>query len=196
MLHLPYRELPVDDPGTPDTGSPLRYLVWLARHQRWLLTLNAFFGIGWMVAQALVWAAVGAAIDHGVERHDTGELLQVGRRSSSCSASSRPCCGSLRHQLAVTNWMNATYRTIQVIGRHISREPAPPSPTRSPRATSSTPSPADAMRIGGTYDGFARFSGAIVAWIVVSFILLSTSVELGLIVLLGVPDPRVTHRRP
>ena len=45
----------------------------------------------------------------------------------------------------------------------------------------------DAMRIGSTYDSFARFSGAIVAWIVVSFILLSTSVQLGLIVLLGVP---------
>ena len=43
------------------------------------------------------------------------------------------------------------------------------------------------MRIGSSYDSFARFSGAIVAWIVVSFILLSTSVELGLVVLLGVP---------
>jgi len=46
---------------------------------------------------------------------------------------------------------------------------------------------ADAMRIGGAFDVLARFSGAIVSWIVVSFILLSTSVELGLIVLLGVP---------
>ena len=92
MLHLPYRELPVDDPGTPDTGSPLRYLGWLARHQKWLLSLNALFGIGWMVAQALVWAAVGAAIDHGVEHHDTPELLQVGRRRRS----PRPDPGGLR----------------------------------------------------------------------------------------------------
>jgi len=65
VLHLPYRELPIGDPGTPDTGSPLRYLGWLAHHQRWLLTLNALFGIGWMVSQALVWFAVGAAIDQG-----------------------------------------------------------------------------------------------------------------------------------
>jgi len=34
---------------------------------------------------------------------------------------------------------------------------------------------ADAMRIGGAYDVMARFVGSIVAWIVVSFILLSTS---------------------
>jgi len=76
VLHLPYRELPVDDPGAPDTGSPFRYLGWLARHQRWSLSLNAIFGIIWMVAQALVWAGVGAAIDHGVEHHNTAELFK------------------------------------------------------------------------------------------------------------------------
>ena len=89
MLHLPYRELPVDDPGTPDTRSPLRYLAWLARHQRWLLTLNAVFGIGWMVAQALVWAAVGRG--HRPRRrapHDTRDLFS-GWRSWSPSDSSR-----------------------------------------------------------------------------------------------------------
>jgi len=41
----------------------------------------------------------------------------------------------------------------------------------------------------------ARFVGSIFAWIVVSFILLSTSVELGLIVLFGVPIwPRSPYR--
>jgi len=25
VLHLPYRELPVDEPGAPDTRSPLRF---------------------------------------------------------------------------------------------------------------------------------------------------------------------------
>jgi ABC-type multidrug transport system fused ATPase/permease subunit len=185
VLHLPYRELPIDNPGTPDTGSPLRYLGWLAHHQRWLLTLNALFGIGWMVAQALVWFAVGAAIDQGVERHNVGQLWKwvavvvvLGLIQA--------VCGSLRHQLAVTNWMNATYRTIQVVGKHIT--------TTGTALTDEIPSgdvvntvAADAVRIGSAYDSFARFSGAIVAWIVVSFILLSTSVELGLVVLLGVP---------
>ena len=185
MLHLPYRELPVGDPGAPDTGSPFRYLGWLARHQRWSLSLNAIFGIIWMVAQALVWAGVGAAIDHGVEHHDTAELFRwvaVVIVLGLIQAVS----GSLRHQLAVTNWMNASYRTIQVIGRHIS--------TTGPALTDEIPAgdvvntvTADAMRIGNAYDSFARFAGAIVAWIVVSLILLSTSVELGLVVLLGVP---------
>jgi ABC-type multidrug transport system fused ATPase/permease subunit len=185
VLHLPYRELPVADPGTPNTGSPLRYLGWLAHHQRWLLTLNALFGIGWMVSQALVWFAVGAAIDHGVERHNDGQLWKW-VAVVVILGTIQAVCGSLRHQLAVTNWMNATYRTVQAVGRHIT--------TTGPALTDEIPSgdvvntvAADAMRIGSAYDSFARFSGAIVAWIVVSFILLSTSVELGLVVLLGVP---------
>ncbi|HEV3267922.1 MAG TPA: ABC transporter ATP-binding protein [Acidimicrobiales bacterium] len=185
MLHLPYRELPVGDPGTPDTGSPLRYLAWLARHQKWLLSLNALFGIGWMVSQALVWAAVGAAIDHGIQRHSDAELFKWVAVVVALGLF-QAGCGALRHQLAVTNWMSASYRTIQLIGRHIA--------TTGPALTDEIPAgdvvntvAADAMRVGGAYDSFARFSGAIVAWIVVSFILLSTSVQLGLIVLLGVP---------
>jgi ABC-type multidrug transport system fused ATPase/permease subunit len=185
VLHLPYRELPVADPGTPNTSSPIRYLGWLAHHQRWLLTLNALFGIGWMVSQALVWFAVGAAIDSGVERHNDGQLLKW-VAVVVVLGTIQAVCGSLRHQLAVTNWMNATYRTVQAVGRHIT--------TTGPALTDEIPSgdvvntvAADAMRIGSAYDSFARFSGAIVAWIVVSFILLSTSVELGLVVLLGVP---------
>jgi ABC-type multidrug transport system fused ATPase/permease subunit len=185
MPSLPFRELPVADPGNADTGSPVRYLVWLARHQRWLLTLNAMFGIGWMVSQALVWAAVGAAIDHGVEPHNDGELFKWVSVVLALGLF-QAVCGALRHQLAVTNWMNATFRSIQVVGRHMS--------TSGTALTDEIPAgdivntvAADAPRIGAVYDSFARFAGAIVAWIVVSFILLSTSVELGLIVLLGVP---------
>ncbi len=185
MPHLPYRELPTSDPGTPDTRSPLRYLMWLAGHQKGLLFFNALFGIGWMVSQALLWAAVGAAIDHGIARHDPRALWQWVALVMALGLF-QACCGALRHQLAVTNWMNAAYRTVQVIGHHIA--------LAGTAMTDEIPSgdivntvASDAMRIGGAYDVFARFMGAIVAWIVVSIILLSSSVELGLIVLIGVP---------
>ncbi len=185
MLHLPYRELPVAHPGEPDTRSPLRYLIWIARHQKGLLALNAVFGIGWMVSQALLWAAVGAAIDHGIAKHSeatlfvwVGVVIGLGLFQA--------FCGAMRHQLAVTNWMNAAYRTVQVIGHHVSRTGTALT-DEIPAGDIVNTVAADAMRIGGAYDVFARFMGAIVAWVVVSFILLSTSVELGLIVLIGVP---------
>jgi ABC-type multidrug transport system fused ATPase/permease subunit len=185
VLHLPYRELPTAEPGTPDTRSPLRYLIWIAAQQKILLTFNAIFGIGWMVSQALIWAAVGAAIDHGVIDKNEGELfLWVGVVMA--LGLFQAICGALRHQLAVTNWMNASYKTVQVIGHHVSKSGT--------AVTDEIPSgdvvntvASDAMRIGGAYDVFARFMGAIAAWVVVSIILISSSVELGLIVLIGVP---------
>ena len=45
----------------------------------------------------------------------------------------------------------------------------------------------DAMRAGGAFDITARLAGALVSYVVVAVILLSSSVVLGLLVLLGVP---------
>ncbi len=185
MPHLPYRELPVAEPGVPDRRSALRYLLWLARHQRVLLTANALFGVGWMLAQALLWAAVGAAIDRGVARHDGRALLAwVGVVMGLGLV--QAVCGALRHQLAVTNWMNASYRTIQVVGRHLSQAGTAVA-EEIPSGDVVNTVASDAMRIGGAFDVTARFIGAIVAWAVVAVILLRASTELGLVVLLGVP---------
>ncbi len=185
VFHLPYRELPVADVGTPDTRSPLRYLIWIARQQKLLLVLNALFGIGWMVSQALIWACVGAAIDHGVIGKSEHELfLWVGVVMA--LGLFQALCGALRHQLAVTNWMNAAYKTVQVIGHHVASTGTAVTDVIPAGDVVNTVA-SDAMRIGGAYDVFARFTGAIAAWIVVSFILISSSVELGLIVLIGVP---------
>jgi ABC-type multidrug transport system fused ATPase/permease subunit len=138
-----------------------------------------------MVSPALVWAAVGAAIDHGVERRNDTELFKWVAVVIALGLI-QAFCGAFRHQLAVTNWMNATYRTVQLIGRHVAKSGTALT-DEIPAGDIVNTVAADAMRIGGSYDSFARFAGAIVAWIVVSFILLSTSVQLGLIVLLGVP---------
>ena len=45
----------------------------------------------------------------------------------------------------------------------------------------------DALRAGGAFDILARLCGAVVSYVVVAAILLTTSPTLGLIVLLGVP---------
>jgi len=185
VLHLPYRELPVADIGTPDTRSPFRYLVWIARQQKLTLVLNALFAIGWMVSQALIWACVGAAIDKGVIDKNEGELfLWVGVVMA--LGLFQAVCGALRHQMAVTNWMNAAYKTVQVIGHHVAKTGTAVTDVIPAGDVVNTVA-SDAMRIGGAYDVVARFAGAIAAWIFVSVILISTSAELGLIVLIGVP---------
>lgn len=173
------------DPGTPDFRSPRHYLFWLAKQQRGTITGATFAATAWMLSQALLWAAVGGAVDHGIAR---GHASQLWRWAALILLLGivQAVSGALRHQLAVTNWMRACYRTVQVVGRHIT--------TSGTALTDVIPSGdivnsvgADAPRIGMAFDSLARFIGAIVSWLIVSVILLSSSHLLGLIVLIGVP---------
>ena len=66
--------LPVAEPGQPDTRSPARLLVWVARQQLGTLSLGVAFGILWMVAQALMPFALGRAVQEGIVDDDTSAL--------------------------------------------------------------------------------------------------------------------------
>ena len=85
------KQLPFADPGTPDTRSPTRFLLWVGRQQLGTLLLGMTFGIVWMLAQALLPWVLGRAIDDGRRHRATPQaLLALGRRACSDSASSRP----------------------------------------------------------------------------------------------------------
>lgn len=185
MPLLPYTELPLVDPGTPNTATPFRYLIWLGRQQKWLIFAGVFFGITWMLSQALLWSAVGSAIDHGMKHRDSASLLHSAAIVLGLGVI-QALSGAIRHQLAVTNWLRATYRSIQLVGRHLSTAGTAVTNEIQPGDIVGTVS-MDAMRIGGAFDVIPRFIGALASWLVVSIILLSTSVKLGLIVLIGVP---------
>jgi ABC-type multidrug transport system fused ATPase/permease subunit len=177
--------LPVADPGIPDTRSPFRLLVWVGRFQLRTLGLGVLFGVGWMTAQALMPFAIGRAIQHGIADRDnrslaiwTAALLVLGIVQA--------VCGVMRHRLAVFNWIQASYRLAQVTAHHAARVGPPVRAHVTTGEVVATVSN-DAMRAGGAFDITARLSGAIVAYVVVAFILLTSSVTLGLVVLLGVP---------
>jgi ABC-type multidrug transport system fused ATPase/permease subunit len=177
--------LPVAHPGTPDTRSPVRLLLWVGRHQVRTLGGGVLCGILWMVAQALMPFTIGRGIEDGIVDHDnqalalwTLVLLGLGVVQA--------VGGVMRHRFAVSNWLQASFRMAQVVGHHA----AVSGPAVRGRLTTgevvATVSN-DAMRAGGAFDITARLAGAIVSYIVVAFVLLSASVVLGLVVLLGVP---------
>jgi ABC-type multidrug transport system fused ATPase/permease subunit len=179
------RALPVPDPGTPDHRSPTRYLWWLARLQKRTVLLGMSMGIVWMVAQALMPAVIGSAIDSGVTRRDpaallawTGLLLGLGVVQA--------VAGIMRHRCAVFNWLSAAYRTIQVVVRR-SGQVGAALPRRIATGEVVSVGTNDVDQIGGTLDTSARAMGAFVAIITVTVILLTSSVPLGLVVVLGVP---------
>jgi ABC-type multidrug transport system fused ATPase/permease subunit len=179
------KQLPLADPGTPDMRSPTRYLLWITGVQPLTVTLAIAAGIVWMVAQALMPAVVGRAIDEGVAARDMEQLrfwafalLGVGLTQA--------LAGIVRHRFSVTLWLDASYRSVQLIGRASARIGAA-LPKRVATGEVVSVGANDMAQIGNSVDALGRAVGSLVAFFVVSVILLTTSVTLGLTVLIGLP---------
>jgi ABC-type multidrug transport system fused ATPase/permease subunit len=179
------RSLPLADPGQPDLRTPGRYLWWIASGQKASLAGGIAAGIVWMTGQAVAPALLGRAIDSGIANKDadqllfwTGTLLAVGVIQA--------VAGVVRHRFAVTNWLIASFRTQQLVDRKVV-ELGASLPSQAPPGDIVTLTASDTMRIGGTYDVSARAAGAVVTFVLVAVLLLHSSKELGLIVLIGLP---------
>lgn len=179
------RHLPLDDPGVPDSRSPGRYLWWVARMQ-WPTVLGGVtFGSIWMVAQSVMPAIIGKAIDAGVAGNNQRQLwlwamalLGVGLLQAAA--------GIARHRFAVSNWLIAAYRTVQVVSRHAVRLGAT-LPRRVSTGEVVSIGSSDLNHVGNSIEVMGRGAGALVSFFVVAAILLESSTTLGLVVLIGMP---------
>lgn len=179
------RSLPLDHPGTADHRSPGRFLWWMAKGQWHTLLLGMLFGIIWMSSQALMPAVIGRAIDEGVAARDRGALVQYAAVMLAIGLV-QAVSGIMRHRFAVTNWLTAAYRTVQLVGRqtvHLGGTLPRKVSTGEVVAIGTS----DLSHLGQVMDVTARFAGAIVSFVVVAVVLLQTSTTLGLVVLIGVP---------
>jgi ABC-type multidrug transport system fused ATPase/permease subunit len=154
--------------------------------QQWSTLLGGmFFGIVWMSAQAVMPAVIGRAIDFGVAARDRDELVKWAAVLLGIGLL-QAVSGIIRHRFAVTNWLIAAYRTVQLVTRQTVRLGG-----ALPRKVSTGEVAAigtnDLSSLGHVMDTSARFAGAVVSFGLVSVILLRTSLTLGLVVLLGVP---------
>ncbi len=179
------RSLPYADPGQPDLRSPGRLLWWIARKQWRALLTGMTWGTLWFAAQALLPATIGAAINQGVIAGD-GRALVGWAGVVLALAVTVSFCGIMRHRAAVANWLQAAFRVIQLLGEHTAGTGSA-LPQQIPTGEVVATVASDAQRVGGMYDVFARFTGAVVAYVIVAVILLRISVPLGLLVLIGVP---------
>jgi ABC-type multidrug transport system fused ATPase/permease subunit len=179
------RHLPFDDPGRPDLRSPARFLLWTGRQQLPTIGIGVVYGVTWMVAQALMPFAIGRGLQAGVADAD----LPAAARWSAVVlglAAVQAVFGVLRHRIAVDNWLRASFRAMQLLGRHSARVGVAVR-RRLPTGEVVAAATNDALHIGSAFDITARLAGAVISYVVVAVILLDTSVFLGTVVLLGVP---------
>jgi len=177
--------LPVADPGTPDHRSATRYLGWLVRSSWPTIIAAILFAILWMICQAIVPAVVGKAIDAGVTARDPRALL-IWSMVLFGAGAVQAFAGITRHRFALTNYLSAAYRTVQVAVRQANRLGST-LPRRLDAGEVVAIGTSDLSHVGSAVDITARGTGAVVAVVVVTTILLATSLPLGLVVVLGVP---------
>ncbi|WP_219465071.1 ABC transporter transmembrane domain-containing protein [Nonomuraea rhizosphaerae] len=168
----------------PDIRSPLRYLWWNARSQTPSLLAGIGFATVWWLVQALVPAVLGNGVD-AVTAKDTRALL-IWSAILFGLGLVQAFTGIMRHRMAVYNWLAAAYRTVQVTTRQAARLGAT-LPKRVSTGEVVSVGNSDIAHIGSSMDVLLRGVGSVVAIVVVTVILISTSLELGLLVLFGVP---------
>jgi ABC-type multidrug transport system fused ATPase/permease subunit len=157
----------------------------VARGQLPTVVGGIVFGIVWMVAQSVMPAIIGLAIDQGVAAQNMQRLWWWATVLFAVGVI-QAAAGIARHRFAVANWLIGAYRTVQIVTRHAVRLGA-----TLPRKVSTgevvSIGSTDLAHVGNAIEVMGRGVGAFVSFVVVATILLTSSVTLGLVVLLGVP---------
>ncbi|MFE5598850.1 ABC transporter transmembrane domain-containing protein [Streptomyces coelicoflavus] len=174
-----------EDPGPPERRGGWWYLAWLVRRQWPRCLAGAVFASVWMVLLAATPYLMARAVDHGLEPGDlgalagwTGAMVVVGGVNA--------WLGVLRHRTMTKVRMDANFRTVKVVVGHATRLGAA---LRSQVGAGEvvTIGVGDVQTISASLTAVGPGVGAVVAYAVVGALMVSVSVRLALVVLLGVP---------
>lgn len=179
------RLLPLPDPGTPPLTGPARYILWQARRQAGVLVGATAVSVVGNVAGALLPYALGRLVDGGLS-DGLGRTLWTGCLVLLGLGMVQVGTNVWGHRLEVENWLRAAFASSQQVGHHVTRTGDAVTrelPTGEVVATVAT----DALRMGEVFHVLPRLFGGIAAYVTLGVVLLTTSVPLGLLVLLGLP---------
>ena len=177
--------LPVPDAQAPDTSSPGAFLRWHLGQQRSVIVASALVGILWQLPLTVGPWLVGRTVDRGILPGDwdaiwlwSGLLLLVTLVGA--------VFGIAMHTLIVRSWLIALYGTTQMVARkavqlgHVL-------PRRAPTGEVLSVASSDSDEFGALTEITARASAQLVAYLIVAAIVLSTSLPLGILVLVAAP---------
>lgn len=169
----------------PDCRSPQRFLRWLAGRLRVSVAWGVLLGVVGLLAEALVPAAIGRAIDSGMVGRDEHALLRWGGAVLLLGLVVNTAA-ILRDRCSLMGQLGATYLTAELITRQSGRLGAT-LPKRVSAGEVVSVGSGDIAALGRLMEVAARASGAAVSAVAVAVIMLSTAPELGAVVLVGVP---------
>lgn len=180
----PLSDLPYADPGTPDTRSALRFLLWLQRSQRRGQLVAAAWGFAAMSSSGGLAVASGRAVQALVDR--SRDDLATAVTWVALLGALTVLSDVMFSRAAVTNWITAAGRLQQLLSRKVAELGS-----RLERQLASGEVVAigtsDVEKIGWFVEATARFGAACAACAAVAALLFATEPVLGLVVTAGVP---------
>jgi ABC-type multidrug transport system fused ATPase/permease subunit len=169
----------------PDTRSPRRYLFWLLKQQWTTLVVSSFIAVVEWLPGAVGPFLVGRIVDEGIL---AGNAATVGWLALILLVISLAgvVAGVLRHTLIVQTWLVAMYGSMKLVTRKTTQM-GHVLPQRVPTGEILSVSDGDSDQFGALTEVLTRASGALMAYALIAGIVLSTSLELGLVVLITAP---------
>lgn len=173
------------DFSAPDTRSPARFLGWLLNQQLpTLVLLTAITVVQWLPG-ALGPYIVGRIVDDGITPRDLGVvgrwcLVLLGLVLVGATA------GVVNHTIIVRAWLVGMFASIKLVTRKVTQM-GHVLPQRTPTGEALSVATGDTDQFGALGEVLSNLAGAIVAYLVIAGLVLSTSVPLGLVVLIAAP---------
>ncbi|HTX64076.1 MAG TPA: ABC transporter ATP-binding protein [Acidimicrobiales bacterium] len=149
-----------------------------------MLATGSFFGIVWMVSQAMIPLALGAGL--GAVLHRSKREIALWSLVVLGLGLLQAAAGILRHRRAVTSFLTCASRVQQLIVRQATALGGDLA-RRVATGEVANIGASDIERVGDALDVVARFTGGVVSYAVVAIVLFVVSAPLGAIVVLGVP---------
>ena len=169
----------------PDTRSPRAFLRWMIARQGSLFWFGLLVALVWMVPQTLGPWIVGRAIDTGIVGGDpsaTAKWVAVLAVVTVAGALS----GIVFHTVIVREWLIALYGTTMLVTRKALRL-GHVLTRRTPTGEVLSVSGSDGDQFGALMEVTTRALSQLAAYLVVAGIVLTTSVRMGLLVLVSAP---------
>jgi ABC-type multidrug transport system fused ATPase/permease subunit len=173
------------DFSAPDTRSPGRFLGWLLWQQSSTLVVAALVAVLEFMPGSVGPFLVGRIVDDGIIHRDLSTVAGWAAVLSAIIVVGAGC-GVLRHTLIVRSWLVAMYGSMQLVTRKTTQM-GHVLPRRTPTGEILSVSAGDSDQFGGLTEVLTRALGALIAYLVVAGIILSTSLRLGIVVLVAAP---------
>ncbi len=171
--------------AAPDTRTRMRFLLWMLKLQWPVILTTTALGMIWQLPPMFGPFIFGRAVDEGIVPGDVDATLQWGALLLAVTLTGA-LFGILMHTYIVRTWLIALYGTMKLVTRKAAQM-GHVLPRRTPTGEVLSVASSDSDEFGALTEILARTCTQLVAYLVVAFIVLSTSVELGVMLLIAAP---------